>query len=48
MRDVHVHFLHGDKKGYSEELLEGFIYVAESVGLDEIYLLEHTDQFFEF
>ena len=48
MRDVHVHFLHGNPIGYSMDFLEGFIQVAQDAGLDEIYLLEHTHQFTEF
>lgn len=48
MRDVHVHFLHGNPIGYSIDFLEGFIKVAQEAGLDEIYLLEHTHQFTEF
>lgn len=48
MRDVHVHFLHGNPIGYSTDFLEGFIQVAQDAGLDEIYLLEHTHQFMEF
>lgn len=48
MRDVHVHFLHGNRAGYMIEFFEGFIKAAQNAGLDEIYLLEHTDQFIEF
>jgi len=48
MRDVHVHFLHGNPIGYNIEFFEGFIKVAQEAGLDEIYLLEHTHQFTEF
>lgn len=48
MRDVHVHFLHGNSKGYSIDFLKGFIKAAQNKGLDEIYLLEHTHQFTEF
>jgi histidinol-phosphatase (PHP family) len=48
MRDVHVHFLHGHGGGYTKEFFEGFIELAASRGLDEIYLLEHTHQFIEF
>ena len=48
MRDVHVHFLHGYGGGYTREFFEGFITAAEHLGLDEIYLLEHTHQFLEF
>ena len=48
MRDVHVHFLHGNPIGYSVDYLEGFVNAAQDVGLDEIYLLEHTDHFTEF
>ena len=48
MRDVHVHFLHGNPVGYNIDFFEGFIKHAQKVGLDEIYLLEHTDHFTEF
>ena len=43
MKDVHVHFLHGNPVGYSTDYLEGFIKAAQEANLDEIYLLEHTD-----
>ena len=48
MRDVHVHFLHGNPVGYNIEFFEEFIKVAQDAGLDEIYMLEHTHQFTEF
>ena len=48
MRDVHIHFLHGNPIGYNMEFFEGFIKVAQEAGLDEIYLLAHTHQFTEF
>ena len=48
MRDVHVHFLHGNPIGYNIEFFEGFIKAAQDAGLDEIYMLEHTHQFTEF
>ncbi len=48
MRDVHVHFLHGNGGGYTVDFFEGFIKVAQKAGLDEIYLLEHTHQFTKF
>lgn len=48
MRDVHVHFLHGNGGGYNIDFFEGFIKASQKVGLDEIYLLEHTHQFNEF
>ena len=48
MRDVHVHFLHGSGGGYTEDFLTGFITIAKHMGLEEIYLLEHTHQFIEF
>ena len=48
MRDVHVHFLHGNPIGYHIDFFEGFIKAAQTAGLDEIYLLEHTHQFIEF
>ena len=48
MRDVHVHFLHGHGGGYTQDFFKGFIKTAERMRLEEIYLLEHTHQFFEF
>ena len=48
MRDVHIHFLHGNPIGYNIDFFEGFIKVAQDAGLDEIYMLEHTHQFTEF
>lgn len=48
MKDVHVHFLHGNPIGYNIDFFEGFIKVAQNAGLSEIYLLEHTHQFTEF
>ena len=48
MRDVHIHFTHGHGGEYTQEYFEGFITAAGRVGLDEIYLLEHTHQFTEF
>ena len=48
MRDVHVHFLHGFGGGYTQDFFGGFISVAVRMGLDEIFLLEHTHQFKEF
>lgn len=48
MRDVHVHFLHGNGGTYSIDFFEGFISAAQRAGLDEIFLLEHTHQFIEF
>lgn len=40
MKDVHVHFLHGNPIGYNIDFFEGFIKVAQNAGLSEIYLLE--------
>lgn len=48
MKDVHVHFLHGNPIGYTMDFFAGFIKAAQEAGLDEIYLLEHTHQFIEF
>ena len=48
MKDVHIHFLHGNPIGYNMEFFEGFIKVAQETDIDEIYLLEHTHQFTEF
>jgi len=36
MRDVHVHFLHGNPVGYSKEYLDGFIMAAQKARLDEM------------
>ena len=47
MRDVHVHFLHGYGE-YTIDYFEGFIRAAQKAEIDEIYLLEHTFQFYEF
>ena len=33
MRDVHVHFLHGNVGGYTQDFYEGFITAAERAGL---------------
>ena len=40
MKDVHVHFLHGNPIGYNIDFFEGFIKVGQNAGLSEIYLLE--------
>ena len=48
MKDVHVHFLHGNGGKYTTDFFEGFICAAQKAKIDEIYLLEHTFQFFEF
>ena len=40
MKDVHVHFLHGNPIGYNIDFFEGFIKVAQNARLSEIYLLE--------
>jgi hypothetical protein len=48
MVDAHVHFLHGNGCGYTEEFFKLFIGAAQSAELTEIYLLEHTHQFYEF
>ena len=32
MRDVHVHFLHGNPIGYNIDFFEGFIKVAQDAG----------------
>ena len=42
MKDVHVHFLHGNPIGYNIDFFEGFIKVAQNAGLSEIYLLEKS------
>ncbi len=48
MKDVHIHFLHGNPAGYTLDFFEGFIKEAQAKEIDEIYLLEHTHQFVEF
>ena len=48
LRDVHVHLLHGQGGGYTDNFFEGFITAALKADIDEIYLLEHTFQFYEF
>ena len=40
MKDVHVHFLHGNPIGYNIDFFEEFIKVGQNAGLSEIYLLE--------
>jgi len=40
MKNVHVHFLHGNPIGYNIDFFEGFIKVAQNAWLSEIYLLE--------
>ena len=48
MQDVHVHFLHGHGGGYTIDFFDQFMASAQAAGLDEIWLLEHTHQFYEF
>ncbi len=48
MQDVHIHFLHGHGGGYTIDYYDQFIAAAQSAGLAEIWLLEHTHQFREF
>jgi len=48
VRDVHIHFMQGAKCGYRWEYFQGFVKKAREMGLDEIYLLEHTHHFYEF
>ena len=35
MRDVHVHFLHGNPIGYNIDFFEGFIKAAQDAGLEQ-------------
>jgi histidinol-phosphatase (PHP family) len=48
MKDVHVHFLHNTTGKYTFELLDKIVSAAMNLKIDEIYLLEHTHQFYEF
>lgn len=45
MTDVHIHI---EKGPYTKEWIEKFAKRAVSVGIDEIYLLEHSHRFVEF
>lgn len=45
MTDVHIHI---EKGPYTKEWIEKFVKRAVSVGIDEIYLLEHSHRFVEF
>ena len=47
MIDTHVHIFHGDSE-YSVELINSFVRQAQKNGIKEIYMLEHTHQFYEF
>lgn len=45
MKDAHIHF---DKQEYSLELIENMVRVAQSRGVDELNLLDHTHKFRDF
>ncbi len=45
MTDVHIHIERGP---YTKEWIETFVKQAVNVGMDEIYLLEHSHRFAEF
>lgn len=45
MRDVHIHIERGP---YTKEWIDQFVKQAVKMGLDEIYLLEHSHRFQEF
>lgn len=45
MTDVHIHIERGP---YTKEWIDNFVKQAVSIGIDEIYLLEHSFRFVEF
>ena len=45
MTDVHIHIERGP---YTKEWIDKFVEQAVRMGLDEIYLLEHSHRFVEF
>lgn len=45
MTDVHIHI---EKGPYTKEWINQFVQQAVSIGIDEIYLLEHSHRFAEF
>ena len=45
MKDVHIHIERGP---YTKEWIDTFVKQAVEMGLDEIYLLEHSHRFQEF
>ncbi|MBS6860921.1 MAG: histidinol phosphate phosphatase [Clostridiales bacterium] len=45
MTDVHIHI---EKGPYTKEWIDQFVQQAVSIGIDEIYLLEHSHRFAEF
>ncbi len=45
MTDVHIHIERGP---YTKEWIDRFVKQAVSMGIDEIYLLEHSHRFIEF
>ena len=45
MRDVHIHIERGN---YTKEWIDRFVEQAMNMGLEEIYLLEHSHRFKEF
>jgi histidinol-phosphatase (PHP family) len=48
MIDSHIHIFQGNSGEYTIEWISKFVEQAHSKGLHEIYLLEHTHQFYEF
>lgn len=48
MIDAHVHIFQGNSGEYSIELINSFIEQAQKNSITEIYMLEHTHQFYEF
>ncbi|MHB1392351.1 MAG: PHP domain-containing protein [Clostridia bacterium] len=48
MIDAHVHIFHGNSGEYTIDLINSFVEQAQKNGITEIYMLEHTHQFYEF
>ncbi|HEX3046277.1 MAG TPA: PHP domain-containing protein, partial [Bacillota bacterium] len=48
MIDSHIHIFHDNNSHYTVDVIYPFIEQAGKIGLDEIYLLEHTHQFSDF
>lgn len=48
MIDAHIHIFRKNSGKYSIELIDRFVKQAQKNGITEIYMLEHTHQFYEF
>lgn len=48
MIDAHVHIFRGNSGEYTIELINSFVEQAQRNRITELYLLEHTHQFYEF